>query len=43
MSAGYTPLLSFEVNELESTLPGLLELGAVLDGPPAYVDHGKVP
>jgi len=32
MSAGYSPLLTFEVEDLDSLIPQLIQHGAVLDG-----------
>eukprot|EP00656_Telonema_subtile_P000893 TRINITY_DN10429_c0_g1_i4.p1 TRINITY_DN10429_c0_g1~~TRINITY_DN10429_c0_g1_i4.p1 ORF type:complete len:121 (+),score=26.77 TRINITY_DN10429_c0_g1_i4:76-438(+) len=41
-STGYSPLLNFEVPDLDSTVPELLMRGAVLDGPIKYPRQGKV-
>ncbi|KAK3268908.1 hypothetical protein CYMTET_22617 [Cymbomonas tetramitiformis] len=41
-TAGYTPFLSFNVADLDSTVTKLLTLGAQLDGPIKYPTHGKV-
>ena len=40
MTAGYTPLLSFAVSDVSATVARCLSLGAVLDGPIKYPQHG---
>mmetsp|Transcript_21907 Transcript_21907/g.74463 ORF Transcript_21907/g.74463 Transcript_21907/m.74463 type:complete len:120 (-) Transcript_21907:64-423(-) len=42
LSAGYSPLLSFDVADLDSTVSRMLRLGATLDGPIKYPPKGKV-
>ncbi|GAV63529.1 Glyoxalase_2 domain-containing protein [Cephalotus follicularis] len=39
---GYSSLLSFTVNDINSTVTKLMGLGAELDGPIKYEIHGKV-
>lgn len=41
-SCGYSPFLCFEVEDLQTRVQKLLELGAVLDGPIKYAQRGKV-
>merc|ERR1712151_948167 len=41
-TAGYTPVLSFDVDDLPSTVSRAIQLGASLDGPIKYPIHGKV-
>jgi catechol 2,3-dioxygenase-like lactoylglutathione lyase family enzyme len=42
LSVGYSPLLSFEVLDMDSTISKCAQLGAHLDGPIQYPAHGKV-
>eukprot|EP00271_Cylindrocystis_brebissonii_P022278 TRINITY_DN8515_c0_g2_i1.p1 TRINITY_DN8515_c0_g2~~TRINITY_DN8515_c0_g2_i1.p1 ORF type:complete len:126 (+),score=13.14 TRINITY_DN8515_c0_g2_i1:537-914(+) len=42
VTTGYSPFLTFHTADLDATLPRLLKLGAVLDGPVKYPTHGKV-
>ncbi|TYZ59538.1 hypothetical protein PybrP1_003456 [[Pythium] brassicae (nom. inval.)] len=41
-SAGYSPFLNFDTQDLSDTIPRLLMLGAIMDGPIKYPAHGKV-
>lgn len=41
-TAGYTPVLAFDVPDLQETLTRLIQLGAVMDGPIQYPVEGKV-
>lgn len=41
-TAGYTPILSFTVPDLQQTLTKLLQLGAHMDGPIQYPTQAKV-
>mmetsp|Transcript_16932 Transcript_16932/g.30234 ORF Transcript_16932/g.30234 Transcript_16932/m.30234 type:complete len:124 (+) Transcript_16932:253-624(+) len=41
-SVGYSPFLQFTVRDMDSTLPRLLSLGGLLDGPIKYPVEGKV-
>ena len=41
-TAGYTPFLNFDVLDMDSTVPALLGLGGILDGPIKHSLHGKV-
>ena len=41
-STGYSPLINFQVEDLDSVIPQLLMHGAELDGPIKYPRHGKV-
>eukprot|EP00245_Coleochaete_scutata_P005239 TRINITY_DN18655_c0_g1_i1.p1 TRINITY_DN18655_c0_g1~~TRINITY_DN18655_c0_g1_i1.p1 ORF type:complete len:118 (-),score=19.53 TRINITY_DN18655_c0_g1_i1:66-419(-) len=41
-TTGYSPFLSFNVEDLHSTVTRLISMGAVLDGPIRYPTHGKV-
>jgi hypothetical protein len=41
-SSGYTPFLNFDVQDMSETIPRLLMLGAMMDGPIKYPTHGKV-
>merc|ERR1711976_21504 len=40
-TTGYSPFLQFTVQDMDSTLPRLLSMGAVLDGPVKYPVEGK--
>ena len=42
MSSGYSPFVSFDVDDMDTLVPSLLGLGAVLDGPVQYDTLGKV-
>ena len=42
MHNGYSSLLSFTVNDINSTITKLMALGAELDGPIKYEIHRKV-
>lgn len=42
MQKGHSSLLSFTVNDINSTVTKLMALGAELDGPIKYEIHGKV-
>jgi len=42
VTTGYSPFLSFNVTDMDSTVQRLLMLGAQLDGPIKYPTHGKV-
>ena len=42
LSRGYSPLLLFDVPDVDNTVVKLLRMGASLDGPIQYPDHGKV-
>lgn len=39
---GYSPFLQFTVQDMDSTLPRLLSMGGMLDGPIKYPVEGKV-
>jgi predicted enzyme related to lactoylglutathione lyase len=39
---GYSPFLCFNVDNLDSTIVKLIEMGAVMDGPIKYPRHGKI-
>ena len=41
LSTGYSPLLAFDVHDLDDAVQKLLGLGARLDGPIRYPVHGK--
>lgn len=41
-TCGYTPFLSFDVEDMDVMVPKLLQLGGTLDGPIKYHAHGKV-
>lgn len=41
-STGYSPFLSFDIQDLSDTIPRLLMMGAIMDGPIKYPAHGKV-
>eukprot|EP00118_Oscarella_pearsei_P010717 m.67463 g.67463 ORF g.67463 m.67463 type:complete len:177 (+) comp35450_c0_seq1:586-1116(+) len=40
-TAGYSPFLNFDVDDLDSALTKLVSLGGVMDGPVKYPLHGK--
>lgn len=42
LSVGFSPMLTFEVADMDETVPRLLMLGAHLDGAIKYAPHGKV-
>jgi catechol 2,3-dioxygenase-like lactoylglutathione lyase family enzyme len=39
--AGYSPFLTFEVDDMDAAVPRLLGLGAVLDGAITYKPYGR--
>ncbi|ETV79540.1 hypothetical protein H257_06807 [Aphanomyces astaci] len=41
-SAGYSPFLNFDVQDMMETIPRLISLGAAMDGPIKYPAFGKV-
>mmetsp|Transcript_5945 Transcript_5945/g.6826 ORF Transcript_5945/g.6826 Transcript_5945/m.6826 type:complete len:126 (+) Transcript_5945:131-508(+) len=41
-STGYTPILCFDVDDVDETVKRLMEHGGVLDGPIKYPTFGKV-
>lgn len=41
-STGYSPMLSFDVVDLQDTITRLISMGAHLDGPIRYPTFGKV-
>lgn len=42
LGTGYSPFLSFEVSDMDSTIARCAQMGAHLDGPIQYPAHGKV-
>lgn len=42
LSTGYSPLLSFDVDDLNEVVANCSQLGGHLDGPIQYPAHGKV-
>lgn len=42
LSVGYSPLITFEVNNLDELVPNLLQMGAHLDGKIEYLASSKV-
>ena len=42
LSTGYSPLLTFEVMDLDTCIAKCCQLGGFLDGPIQYPAHGKV-
>jgi predicted enzyme related to lactoylglutathione lyase len=42
LSKGYSPLLNFEVQDMDTTIAKCVQLGGHLDGPIQYPAHGKV-
>ena len=42
LSVGYSPMLSFEVDDMDMTVSSCAQMGAHLDGPIQYPAHGKV-
>ena len=42
VTAGYTPFLSFEVEELQDSVQTLLSMGATLDGAIKHMTEGQV-
>jgi len=42
LSTGYSPVLSFEVFDMDSVVANCAQLGGHLDGPIQYPAHGKV-
>lgn len=41
-STGYSPFLTFEVEDMDVIVPKLMVLGAALDGPIRYESYGKI-
>lgn len=42
LGVGYSPFLSFDVNDMDSTIARCVQMGGHLDGPIQYPAHGKV-
>jgi predicted enzyme related to lactoylglutathione lyase len=42
VSTGYSPLLNFEVDDMDTTIAKCVQMGGHLDGPIQYPAHGKV-
>ena len=42
LSTGYSPLISFEVDDMDSVVSRCAQMGGHLDGPIQYPAHGKV-
>lgn len=42
LSTGYSPMITFEINNLPETVSRCLQLGAHLDGPIQFPAHGSV-
>ncbi len=42
LSHGYSPMLSFDVDDLDSTIAKCCQMGAHLDGPIQFPAHGKI-
>lgn len=41
-STGYSPILNFEVDDMDTTVAKCVQMGGHLDGPIQYPAHGKV-
>eukprot|EP00979_Chaetoceros_neogracilis_P018291 scaffold10567_cov180-Chaetoceros_neogracile.AAC.3 len=42
LSTGYSPILTFDVDDMDGTVARCAQMGAHLDGPIQYPAHGKV-
>lgn len=42
VSTGYSPLLQFQIQDMDNTVAKCVQLGGHLDGPIQYPAHGKV-
>ena len=42
LGIGYSPFLSFDVDDMDSTVARCVQMGAHLDGPIQFPAHGKV-
>ena len=42
LSQGYSPMLSFDVDDMDSVIAKCAQMGAHLDGPIQYPAHGKI-
>ena len=42
LSAGYTPILNFDVEDMDTCIANAMNMGASLDGPIRYPTYGKV-
>jgi len=42
LSVGYSPFVSFDVEDMDSTIARCVQMGGHLDGPIQYPAHGKV-
>jgi predicted enzyme related to lactoylglutathione lyase len=42
VSTGYSPMLQFHVQDMDSTIAKCVQMGGHLDGPIQYPAHGKV-
>lgn len=41
-SSGYSPLITFEIEDMDHTVPRLIQFGAALDGSIQYLPYGKL-
>jgi predicted enzyme related to lactoylglutathione lyase len=42
LSGGYSPLLNFDIDNMDSTVTKAINQGAILDGPIKYAAYGKI-
>jgi predicted enzyme related to lactoylglutathione lyase len=42
VSTGYSPLLNFEIDDMDDTIVKCMQMGGHLDGPIQYPAHGKI-
>ena len=42
LSTGYSPMVTFEIDDMDATIASCAQAGAHLDGPIQYPAHGKV-
>jgi predicted enzyme related to lactoylglutathione lyase len=42
LSSGYSPILSFDVDDMDNVISKCAQMGAHLDGPIQYPAHGKI-
>ena len=42
LTGGYSPLLNFDIQDMDATVVNAITLGAILDGPIKYAAYGKI-
>ena len=42
LSGGYSPLMNFDIDDMDRTVMNAIDKGAILDGPIKYTTYGKI-